>query len=176
MKIFYIIKLLSLILNTAAEDKAGRILIEKNLKLAIAESCTGGLLSSLMTDVSGSSSYIHANFVTYANEAKMKFLNVSDFTLGSHGAVSIETAQEMVQGLLNNTGSDIAVATTGVAGPTGGSEQKPVGLVYIGVGMRDNIKVFKYNVNPKYPRRLVKYLFAKRAAKLLCEFLEENVK
>lgn len=172
MNIFDYIKLFKIIKNTSFEQKAGDILIDKNLTLSIAESCTGGLVSSLMTDVSGSSAYIKANFVTYANEAKTKYLGVKEETLKEFGAVSVQTANEMVQGLLTATGSDLAVATTGVAGPTGGTASKPVGLVYIGIGCEGKIKVYKYNVNPKLPRIIIKYMFAKHTVKLLAEFLK----
>lgn len=170
------IKLFRLIVNTRNENTAGTILIDNNLTLSIAESCTGGLLSSLLTDVSGSSAYIKANFVTYANEAKMQYLDVKEETLLQHGAVSIQTAEEMVDGLLSKTGSDIAIATTGIAGPTGGTEEKPVGLVYIGIGSKENKIVQKYNVNPKYPRLLIKYMFAKQAVRMLVEFLKGQIK
>lgn len=168
---FELIKLIKLIRNTKAENDAGMILLESEKTLSIAESCTGGLVSSLMTDVSGSSWYTKCNFVTYANEAKVQYLGVQEETLQKYGAVSAETAQEMVQGLLTKTDSDFALATTGIAGPTGGSESKPVGLVYIGVGTKGDIKVCRYNANPKYPRFLIKYLFAKHAVGLLADFL-----
>ncbi len=168
-----LLKLLTLLKNTSNEDSAGKCLIESDSTLSIAESCTGGLVSSLMTDVSGSSSYTKANFVTYANEAKNKYLGVKEETLKEYGAVSRQTAHEMVEGLFEKTGSDYALATTGIAGPTGGTKEKPVGLVYIGVGQKENgkIKVYKYNVNPKFPRILIKYMFAKHAVKILADFL-----
>ena len=176
MYIFDYIRLFKLITDTEAQNEAAGFLIDNNKTLAVAESCTGGLLSSLMTDVSGSSSYIKANFVTYANEAKMKYLNVKEETLKEHGAVSIETANEMVQGLLNETGADYAIATTGIAGPTGGSDTKPVGLVYIGIGSKERVHVSKYNVCSKYPRMLIKYLFAKHAVLLLLDFFKGTIK
>ncbi len=171
---FVHLKLIKLLFDTKNETEAGKFLIKKNKTLSIAESCTGGLLSSLMTDVSGSSSYIKANFVTYANEAKIKYLGVNEQTLNTYGAVSSQTAGEMVNGLLKNTETDYALATTGIAGPTGGTKEKPVGLVFIGVGKKGSVKISKYNVNPCYPRLLIKYLFAKQAARLLKEFLKEN--
>ena len=167
-------KQLNLIFDRTIEQEAGEILIKSGKTLATAESCTGGLVSSLMTDVSGSSAYVKANFVTYANEAKVKYLNVSETTLQNFGAVSNQTASEMTMGLLENTNCDYALVTTGIAGPTGGSDEKPVGLVYIGVGSKNNVQVFKFNVNPKYPRPLIKYMFAKHAIKLLTDFLKEN--
>lgn len=118
------------------------ILIKNNLTLAVSESCTGGLVSSYLTDIDGSSSFIKQNFVTYSNSAKEKFLGVKKETLDSFGAVSEQTAYEMALGLLNY--ETCAIATTGILGPTGGSEEKPVGLVYIGLGYKDKIKVIKY--------------------------------
>lgn len=167
-----LLRIMKLILSTKAENAAGKILLETGKTLSIAESCTGGLVSSLMTDVSGSSYYTKCNFVTYANEAKMQYLGVKEDTLKEFGAVSVQTADEMVQGLLKKTGSDYAIATTGIAGPTGGTAIKPVGLVYIGIGCQGKIKVFKYNVNPKYPRLLIKYMFAKHSVELLADFLK----
>ena len=174
MNIFYYIKLIQLLLNKNPEKEAGNILIRKNMTLSSAESCTGGLVSSLLTDISGSSSYIKSNFVTYANEAKMKYLNVSENTLKNYGAVSEQTASEMVAGLLKETNTDYAIATTGIAGPSGGTEEKPVGLVYIAIASKDRMTVHKYLANKNYPRVLIKYLFAKKAVKLLAEFLREE--
>ena len=168
------LKLIKLFLNTKYQNDAGRFLIENNKTLSIAESCTGGLLSSLMTDVSGSSAYIKCNFVTYANEAKMQYLGVKKQTLENYGAVSLQTAEEMVKGLLERTGCDYALATTGIAGPTGGTEEKPVGLVYIGIGTKDKFHVFKYNTNPNYPRLLIKYMFANQALRLFSKFITER--
>lgn len=118
------------------------ILIKNKLTLSSAESCTGGLVSSYLTDINGASSFILQNFVTYSNEAKTEFLNVKKKTLDEFGAVSEQTAYEMVHGLLKRT--DCAIATTGILGPTGGSKEKPIGLVYIGLGYKDKIEVIKY--------------------------------
>ena len=173
MNIIDCFKIFKLVLDTENESAVGAWLVKNSKTLSVAESCTGGLLSSLMTDVSGSSAYIKANFVTYANEAKEQYLSVQSDTLAKYGAVSVQTAEEMVHGLLKNTGSDYAIATTGIAGPTGGTKEKPVGLVYIGVGKSDSVRVVKYNVNPKYPRLLIKYMFAKKAVACLNEFIKE---
>ncbi len=173
MNIIDCFKIFKLVLDTENESAVGAWLVNNSKTLSVAESCTGGLLSSLMTDVSGSSAYIKANFVTYANEAKEQYLNVQSDTLAKYGAVSVQTAEEMVHGLLKNTGSDYAIATTGIAGPTGGTKEKPVGLVYIGVGKSDSVRVVKYNVNPKYPRLLIKYMFAKKSVACLNEFIKE---
>ena len=101
--------------------------------VSFAESCTGGLISKRFTDVPGASEVFGFGFVTYANEAKIKLLGVSPETLEKHGAVSPETAREMAVGAKNVSGADFAVAVTGIAGPTGGTPEKPVGLVYMGV-------------------------------------------
>ena len=120
-------------------------LIENKLSLSTAESCTGGLISSYLTDIDGASNFIFQNFVTYSNESKNKFLNVSNETLKNFGAVSEQTAYEMAKGLLNY--ANCSIATTGILGPTGGSKEKPIGLVYIGLGVKDKIKVIKYISN-----------------------------
>ena len=100
---FTTIKLLKLILDKKDSQKVANILLENELILATAESCTGGLISSLMTDIPGSSSFIKSNFVTYANEAKTKYLSVSETTLTNNGAVSKQTAKEMAEGLMKKT-------------------------------------------------------------------------
>ena len=127
-------------------EQLKKILIDNNLTLSSAESCTGGLVSSYLTDISGASAFIFQNFVTYSNEAKMKFLNVQKEILDKFGAVSEQTAYQMSKGLLNY--ADCSVATTGILGPTGGTKEKPVGLCYISVGYKDKIKVIKY-LSPK---------------------------
>jgi nicotinamide-nucleotide amidase len=108
------------------------ILTQKSLTIAVAESCTGGNLSALLTSESGASDYFDRGFVTYSNQAKMDMLGVSADTLKTHGAVSEQTALEMVQGVMQNSNADIGVSITGVAGPTGGTKDKPVGTVCFG--------------------------------------------
>lgn len=102
---------------------------------ATAESCTGGLIIAAMTDIPGSSSMVDRGFVTYSNEAKMEMLGVSPVTLDAHGAVSAETAREMAAGALARSHAGIALAVTGIAGPDGGSAEKPVGLVWFGLAL-----------------------------------------
>lgn len=114
------------------EDVVGKLLSNKKLKLAAAESCTGGLVSSKITNVSGSSDYFPGGIVTYSNEAKMKFLSVKKETLKKYGAVSEQTAIEMAEGARKSLGADIGISTTGIAGPTGATQTKPVGLIWIG--------------------------------------------
>lgn len=108
-----------------------RLLVERGLTLAFAESCTGGLIGDLITDISGSSIYFLGSAVTYSDSAKQKLLGVHATTLAAHGAVSAETAAEMAQGARRLYGADIAASVTGIAGPTGATPGKPVGLVYI---------------------------------------------
>ncbi|NLW91287.1 MAG: competence/damage-inducible protein A [Syntrophomonadaceae bacterium] len=107
------------------------LLMERGKKVAVAESCTGGLLSKMITDLAGSSHYFWGAVISYSNEAKNLYLNVQNATIEKFGAVSSETAREMAMGIRNRTGVDYGIGITGIAGPEGGSETKPVGLVYI---------------------------------------------
>ena len=111
-------------------EQIGQRLLEKKWRLATAESCTGGWISQCITDISGSSQWFDRGFVTYANQAKQDMLGVSAETLSKYGAVSEQTVIEMAQGALANSRADIAVAVSGIAGPGGGSLEKPVGLVW----------------------------------------------
>jgi PncC family amidohydrolase len=117
--------------------RAGSLLVQHNLKLALAESCTGGLVGSLITDVPGSSDYFLGSAVTYANGAKAAVLGVQPTTLAEHGAVSPQAAGEMAQGARRLFGADLTVAVTGIAGPAGGLPGKPVGLVYLHLSAPD---------------------------------------
>jgi nicotinamide-nucleotide amidase len=115
------------------EEVVGELLVEKKLRIALAESCTGGLLAKRLTDVPGSSRYVDRGFVTYSNESKMDMLGVPKDLMKSHGAVSAPCAEAMAIGAMKRAGVDVGVGITGVAGPDGGSEEKPVGLVFIAV-------------------------------------------
>lgn len=154
------------------EEEIGKILTQKGLKIAVAESCTGGLLSSRLTDVSGSSSYITLNLVTYANEAKHKMLGVSEDTLSNFGAVSKECAYEMAKGLFSLTGADICVSTTGIAGPTGGSKEKPVGLMYSAIYTKDKSQTYKILLAPDIQRIRMKEMFVQEVLKNIYEFIK----
>lgn len=112
------------------------LLKDKNLKLATAESCTGGLIAAGITEISGSSAVFDRGFVTYSNEAKIAMLGVNPKTLADFGAVSQQTAREMAEGAIKHSLADIAVSVTGIAGPSGGTPDKPVGLVYIGLAIK----------------------------------------
>lgn len=135
-----------------------RVLGGQGLTLATAESCTGGLIGAIITDVAGSSAYYLGGVVAYANQTKVKLLGVKPETLRRYGAVSAQTATEMAKGVRRRLGADIGVATTGIAGPTGGSKKKPVGLVFIAVatggklGNRVVVREFRFQGGRKSNR------------------------
>ena len=120
-----------------------KILTRKKLKISVAESCTGGLLASSITSVSGASKVFNLGFVTYSNQAKIKILKVNKNIIQKYGAVSYECCLEMVKNLSRISKANINVSITGIAGPKGGTKQKPVGLVYIGVKKGDKIQINK---------------------------------
>ena len=115
----------------------GECLVALNMRLALAESCTGGWLAKIITDLPGSSSWFNGSLVTYSNEAKQQILGVQKHTLDEFGAVSAETVLEMSSGVLAHMDADVALSISGIAGPGGGSDDKPVGLVWFGLGGRD---------------------------------------
>ncbi|MBC7814223.1 MAG: nicotinamide-nucleotide amidohydrolase family protein, partial [Burkholderiales bacterium] len=123
-------------MDETLEVRIGAMLLERKLTIATAESCTGGLVAHRLTNISGSSAYVIGGVVSYSNEAKETLLRVKHETLLAHGAVSEETATEMALGALAQFDTDFAVSITGIAGPGGGTEQKPVGLTYIGLGRK----------------------------------------
>ena len=125
------------------EVEIGKLLVSKSLTISTAESCTGGLIAKTITDVAGSSTYFMGSGVTYANSAKVKLLGVSSDSLEKSGAVSEQVATEMVEGCAKLFGTSCAISTTGIAGPNGGTAEKPVGLVYVGLLTPKGIKVHK---------------------------------
>lgn len=127
----------------AVAESMGRALKTRGATLTTAESCTGGWIGEVITMVSGSSDWYGYGFITYSNAAKRKVLNVSKETLEKHGAVSEATVLEMVDGALKVSGADFAVAVSGIAGPTGGSAQKPVGTVCIAWGAPEGARIAK---------------------------------
>jgi len=129
-------------MNSLAK-KLGRLLLEKNLSLSICESCTGGMLGSIITEIPGSSKYFKGGVIAYSNEIKNKIIGVKMETLKNFGAVSSQTAKEMAHNVKKITGSDIGISITGIAGPGGGTKTKPVGLVYIGVATGKKVRVKK---------------------------------
>ena len=136
---------------------------EAELMIATAESCTGGLIAGALTDIAGSSSVVDRGFVTYSNEAKMDMLGVSSKTLDAHGAVSEQTAREMAVGALMNSRADVSVAVTGIAGPGGGSDEKPVGLVYMGVANNDGVQTYKLLLGADKSRDEIRQATVERA-------------
>ncbi|NHX35651.1 MULTISPECIES: CinA family protein [Halolamina] len=114
------------------EERIGDALRERDVTVAVAESCTGGLIGSLLTDVPGSSDYFDRSLVTYSYDAKLEELAVSRESLDGHGAVSAPVAEQMAAGVRDRAGTTFGLSTTGIAGPEGGSEEKPVGTVFIG--------------------------------------------
>ena len=126
------------------EVLVGRLLTEKKSTVAVAESCTGGLISSRLTDVAGSSAYFWGGVVSYSNEAKEKFLGVSSETLQKYGAVSSECALEMAAGIRRLANVDYAIAVTGIAGPGGGTSEKPVGTVHVALATKNGVQEKQY--------------------------------
>jgi nicotinamide-nucleotide amidase len=122
----------------------GRMLVEMGKSLAVAESCTGGYISHLITSVPGCSDYYRGGVTSYSNEAKQNLLGVKKETLEKYGAVSEQVAKEMVEGAKGALNADYAIATTGIAGPTGGSEEKPVGTVWIAISGPEKTRTKKY--------------------------------
>ena len=156
--------------------KAAKITVEllnsKKIKIATAESCTGGLISKLLTDVSGASAVFEYGVVSYANSAKTSLLNVSENTLNSFGAVSEETVREMVTGVQKLSGADIAVAVSGIAGPSSDSTDKPVGLIWIAVLYNGKITTKKLeNKFTDNIRENNRNSAAKEALELVCKVL-----
>lgn len=128
------------------EDVVGRLLAERGLSIGVAESCTGGLVSHRLTNVPGSSRYLLAGVVAYSNASKVRLLGVPEELIASHGAVSMEVAAAMAAGMRANSGASIGLATTGIAGPSGGSAAKPVGLVWIGYADADRTFARRFNL------------------------------
>ncbi len=158
-------------LEESLEAVAGRLLRQRELKLATAESCTGGLIADRITDVPGSSDYFVGGFVAYAYEAKVASLGVSWDTLKTYGAVSRETVLEMARGARRVLEADLAIAISGIAGPAGGLPEKPVGTTWIGLVTPEGeqTQVFYWKGN----RRENKELSAEAALKMLIEYLEK---
>jgi nicotinamide-nucleotide amidase len=151
--------------------RVGRLLRQRHLSLAVAESCTGGLLGSLITDVSGSSDYFLGGVIAYANAIKEQLLAVKPETLAAHGAVSREVALEMAEGARRSLGADLALAITGIAGPGGGTPQKPVGLTYIALAAEGCSSCLRYEFGGG--RQENKAASVRAALEMLGEFLTE---
>ena len=147
------------------ESTVGSLLKDRRLRIALAESCTGGLIANRITDISGSSEYFERGIITYSNESKIDELGVPSELIGRHGAVSREVAEAMALGIRTVSGADIGISTTGIAGPTGGSQEKPVGLVWIGYSDNDETIALQFNFGGG--RRIIKERAAQAALELL---------
>lgn len=146
-------------------------LIDKKLTISFAESCTGGKLVSSLIKYSGASEVVDTGIVTYTNASKVRELNVREEILQTYGAVSHQTCYEMVKGLIEKTGSDIGISVTGIAGPSGGTTEKPVGLVYIGIGFGGEIFTFENKFTGD--RELIQNRTVIKALKIIYDFLEK---
>jgi nicotinamide-nucleotide amidase len=145
-------------------------LIKKKLSISVAESCTGGMLSSSITSISGASKIFNIGLVTYSNLAKIKLLKVSSSNIKRYGAVSEKCCLKMVEGLSRLSKSKINISITGIAGPKGGSKNKPVGLVYIGIKKGEKISINKYLFKNKN-RENIRKNSVKEALKLVKKFI-----
>ena len=152
-------------------QKIVRLLKKKNLKMSFAESCTGGLLSSSITSVSGSSKVFSLGLITYSNQSKINILKVPKKTIIKNGAVSYETCLSMVKNLNKISKANISVSITGIAGPKGGSKKKPVGLVYVGIKKGSKTLVKKYLFNNKN-RISVQRATVNKALNLILSFIK----
>lgn len=160
------------IFDTKDMIKAQEILKKNNQSITCAESCTGGLISSLITQISGSSSIFKGSIVTYSNEVKESELNVKKQTMIKNGVVSVEVVNEMCEGVLKKFDADYAIGVSGVAGPSGGTKAKPVGTVAIGVISYNgdkNIKIYNFKGN----RQEIQLQAAKTALKIFFEILRK---
>ncbi len=142
---------------------------KRGLVAATAESCTGGLIAAALTEIAGSSAVVDRGFVTYSNNAKIELLKVSEGTLATHGAVSRQTAIEMVEGALAASRADIAVAVTGIAGPGGGSGEKPVGLVHIAAANRNGATLHREMRYGDIGRQAIRLATVRTALQMLIE-------
>ncbi len=154
------------------EESVGAVLRQQGLMLATAESCTGGLLGHRLTNVPGSSDYYLGGVVAYSNRLKEALLGVEPQTLLVHGAVSEETAREMARGARQRLGADLAVSITGIAGPTGGTAEKPVGLVYVALSAADDEQCRRFLFSGD--RLANKQASAEAAIKLVADFLQSG--
>lgn len=150
------------------------LLRKKHLTLACAESCTGGLIAKTITDVAGCSDVFTGGVVSYANEVKTNILGVLPSTLEKYGAVSDETAREMALGVRRACLADVGISTTGIAGPTGATEGKPVGTVYVGISFDNICESFRLNINPAFSRGQIREAAVSELLELLYKKISEK--
>lgn len=149
------------------------LLNDKNLRLVTAESCTGGMIAAAVTDRAGSSAIFERGFVTYANEAKIEELSVESATIKSYGAVSEQTATQMCLGALKHSHADVAISVTGIAGPGGGTDEKPVGLVYIGTAIQNKPPYISRHIFPG-DRTTIRQQTVEHALEQTIDYLESH--
>ena len=152
-------------------QKIVKLLKRKRLKLSVVESCTGGMLSGAITSVSGSSKVFTLGLITYSNQSKNHILKVPNQIIKKHGAVSIQCCFSMVNNLNKISKSNIAVSITGIAGPSGGTKQKPVGLVYVGIKKGNKVKINRYLFKNK-GRSNIRKAGVKKSLELILSFLK----
>ena len=141
--------------------------ITKKITISVAESCTGGLIASEIISIPNASKIFHLGLITYSNKSKEQILNIKKKNLIKFGAVSPQVCKEMVENLYKMTKSKVCISTTGIAGPSGGSALKPVGLIYVGLKYRNISKIFMYNFKTKLSRNKIQKLTVKKVLNLL---------
>ena len=146
-------------------------LIRKKITISIAESCTGGLIASEITSVPNSSNIFNLGLVTYSNQSKEKLLKIKKQNLKKYGAVSAQICKDMVENLFKISKTDLCISTTGIAGPSGGSKFKPVGLVYVGIKFKKNCKIYMYNFNKKLERNKIQ----KKTVNIVFNLLDQMI-
>ncbi len=157
---------------TIIVEQLADVLLKNNKRVAVAESCTGGWVAKCLTDLAGSSDWFERGFVTYSNQAKQEMLGVSESTLENHGAVSEKTVIEMAAGVLKHSHADYSLSISGIAGPGGGSEEKPVGLVWFAFAGNDNA-IFSIQQNFSGDRNAVREQAVLYALTELTRFIEQ---
>ncbi|MCI5054054.1 MAG: CinA family protein [Pelagibacteraceae bacterium] len=146
-------------------------LIKNKITISVAESCTGGMIASEITSVPNSSNIFNLGLVTYSNQSKEKLLKIKKQNLKKYGAVSSQICKDMIENLFKISKTDICISTTGIAGPSGGSKLKPVGLVYIGIKFKKIYKIYMYNFNKKLERNKIQKKTVNTAFNLLDQII-----
>jgi len=146
-------------------------LIRNKITISVAESCTGGLIASEITSVPNSSNIFNLGLVTYSNQSKEKLLKIKKQNLKKYGAVSAQICKDMIENLFKISKTDLCISTTGIAGPSGGSKLKPVGLVYVGIKFKKNCKIYTYNFNKKLERNKIQ----KKTVNIIFNLLDQMI-
>jgi len=146
-------------------------LIRNKISISVAESCTGGLIASEITSVPNSSNIFNLGLVTYSNQSKEKLLKIKKQNLKKYGAVSAQICKDMIENLFKISKTDLCISTTGIAGPSGGSKLKPVGLVYVGIKFKKNCKIYMYNFNKKLERNKIQ----KKTVNIIFNLLDQMI-